>query len=172
MALVWRLRSEGGAFAAEADGLGGAARLAAYKVAHGDCSVSRDWAEDRRLATWVKTQRMLKRKLDRSEPSMGMTVAWVAMLTTLGLVRDTKTASAAKTAAEVKAVEEAAAAAAAAAAVAVKHRRALLVVISYNRDPAGARAVGRGGGVRAGTAGGGRAGPGRACGAAHASAEY
>ena len=31
------------------------ARLAAYKAAHGDCSMPYDWAEDPRLATWIKT---------------------------------------------------------------------------------------------------------------------
>jgi hypothetical protein len=63
------------------------ARLAAYKAAHGDCSVPGGWAEDPRLANWVNTQRKLKRKLDRGEPgSMGMTAERAARLTALGLV--------------------------------------------------------------------------------------
>ena len=61
------------------------ARLAAYKAAHGDCSVPRGWAEDPRLANWVGNQRRLKRKLDRGEPSEGMTAARAARLTSLGL---------------------------------------------------------------------------------------
>jgi hypothetical protein len=60
------------------------ARLAAYKVAHGDCNVPQGWAEDPRLATWVKTQRETKRKLDRGEPSKGMTTERAARLTALG----------------------------------------------------------------------------------------
>jgi hypothetical protein len=36
------------------------ARLAAYKAAHGDCNVPRDWAEDPRLADWVDMQRRFK----------------------------------------------------------------------------------------------------------------
>jgi predicted secreted Zn-dependent protease len=64
-------------------------RLAAYKDAHGDCNVSSRWAEDPRLGNWVKSQRTLKRKLDRGEPSKGMTVERVVRLTALGLVWDT-----------------------------------------------------------------------------------
>ena len=62
--------------------------LAAYKAAHGDCKVPQHWAEDPRLANWVNKQRKLKRKLDRGEPSDGMTVARAARLTALGLVWD------------------------------------------------------------------------------------
>jgi hypothetical protein len=58
------------------------------KAEHGDCNVPLRWAEDRRLGRWVNTQRVLKRKLDRGEPSEGMTVARVARLTALGLVWD------------------------------------------------------------------------------------
>ena len=61
------------------------ARLAAYKAAHGDCNVSQGWAEDPRLGHWVSMQRTRKRKLDRGEPSNGMTAARAAKLTTLGL---------------------------------------------------------------------------------------
>jgi hypothetical protein len=64
------------------------ARLAAYKAEHGDCSVPVRGAEDPRLGTWVHTQRVLKRKLDRGEPSKGMTAARAARLTALGLVWD------------------------------------------------------------------------------------
>ena len=67
------------------------ARLAAYKVAHGDCSLPWNWAEDPRLARWVSMQRHLKRKLDRGESSEGMTAARVTRLTALGLVWDPPT---------------------------------------------------------------------------------
>jgi predicted secreted Zn-dependent protease len=60
------------------------ARLAAYKAAHGDCKVPRRWAEDPRLGSWVCTQRQLKRKLDRGEPSEGMTAERTARLEALG----------------------------------------------------------------------------------------
>ena len=61
-------------------------RLAAYKAAHGDCSVPACWAEDVGLATWVSKQRHLKWKLDRGEPSSGMTMERAARLMALGLV--------------------------------------------------------------------------------------
>ena len=64
------------------------ARLVAYKAAHGDCRVPDGWAEDPRLANWVKTQRSYKRRLDRGEPSAGMTAERAARLTALGLVWD------------------------------------------------------------------------------------
>ena len=64
------------------------ARLAAYKVEHGDCSVPMNWAEDPRLGNWVHNQRKLKRKLDRGEPSEGMTAERAAKLTAVGLVWD------------------------------------------------------------------------------------
>jgi hypothetical protein len=64
------------------------ARLAAYKAAHGDCSVPQRWAEDPRLGSWVSTQRRLKRKLDRVEPSEGMTAERAARLTALGFAWD------------------------------------------------------------------------------------
>jgi hypothetical protein len=60
------------------------ARLVAYKVEHGNCNVPQGWAEDPRLARWVRTQRVLKRKLDRGEPSEGMTAERAARLTALG----------------------------------------------------------------------------------------
>ena len=63
-------------------------RLAAYKAARGNCNVPRHWAEDPRLATWVNNQRTFKRKLDRGEPSLGMTLTRAARLTALGLVWD------------------------------------------------------------------------------------
>ena len=62
------------------------ARLAAYKVAHGDCNVPARWAEDLALAKWVFSQRQYKKKLDRGEPSRGMTAERAARLTALGLV--------------------------------------------------------------------------------------
>jgi hypothetical protein len=42
------------------------------------------WAENPRLGRWVGKQRTLKRKLDRGEPSEGMTAARAARLTALG----------------------------------------------------------------------------------------
>jgi hypothetical protein len=66
------------------------ARLAAYKAAHGDCNVPWGWPEDPRLGRWVNTQRALKRKLDRGEPSRGMTASRAARLTALGLVWDAR----------------------------------------------------------------------------------
>ena len=60
------------------------ARLAAYKAEHGDCNVTMRWAEDPKLDTWVNTQRKFKRKLDRGEPSEGMTAARAAKLDKLG----------------------------------------------------------------------------------------
>jgi hypothetical protein len=61
------------------------AQLAAYKAAHGDCNVPKGWAEDPRLANWVKTQRVHKKALGRGEPSRGMTAARAARLEALGL---------------------------------------------------------------------------------------
>jgi hypothetical protein len=60
------------------------ARLAAYKAAHGDCKVPKQWAEDPRLGRWVHNQRKCKKKLDRGEPGRGMTVERAARLTALG----------------------------------------------------------------------------------------
>jgi hypothetical protein len=62
------------------------ARLAAYKAVHGDCNVPDRWAEDPRLVNWVSTQRQLKRRLDRGEPSLGMTAERAARLTALDFV--------------------------------------------------------------------------------------
>jgi hypothetical protein len=64
------------------------AKLEMYQVEHGDCNVLRGWAENPRLGRWVDTQRKLKRKLDRGEPSEGITAARVVKLTTLGLAWD------------------------------------------------------------------------------------
>jgi hypothetical protein len=63
-------------------------RLIAYKAAHGDCNVPQGWAEDLRHASWVGAQRVYKRKLDRGEPSLGMTAERAARLTALGFVWD------------------------------------------------------------------------------------
>jgi hypothetical protein len=60
------------------------ARLVDYKAGHGDCKVPQDWAEDPSLASWVTNQRANQWKLDRDEPSEGMTHARWAQLTTLG----------------------------------------------------------------------------------------
>jgi hypothetical protein len=71
------------------------ARLAAYKAAHGDCHVPRSWAEvnsagvsNKHLSNWVSMQRALKRKLDRGEPSRGMTAGRAAKLAKLGFAWD------------------------------------------------------------------------------------
>jgi hypothetical protein len=50
--------------------------------------VPRGWAKDPQLVSWVNSQRHLKRKLDRGEPSNGMTAARAARLTAIGLVWD------------------------------------------------------------------------------------
>jgi hypothetical protein len=55
--------------------------------------VPRGWAEDPRLASWVKNQRKHKRKLDRGEPGQGMTAARAAKLTALGFAWDPSTAA-------------------------------------------------------------------------------
>jgi hypothetical protein len=60
------------------------AKLEAYRRGHGDCNVPRRWAEDPRLGRWVDTQRQGKKKLDRGEPSLGMTAARAAKLEALG----------------------------------------------------------------------------------------
>jgi hypothetical protein len=66
------------------------ARLAVYKEAHGgDCNVPQGWAEDPRLGSWVHRQRTHKKKLDRSDPSPGMTAARVVKLEALGFVWET-----------------------------------------------------------------------------------
>ena len=44
------------------------------------------WAEDPRLGSWVNTQRKLRRRLDRGEPTAGMTAERATRLTALGLV--------------------------------------------------------------------------------------
>jgi hypothetical protein len=46
--------------------------------------VPQRWAEDPTLGKWVNTQRVGKRKLDRGEPSEGMTAARAAKLEALG----------------------------------------------------------------------------------------
>ena len=61
-------------------------RLEAYKAVHGDCNVPLRWADDKQLGKWVNMQRVGKRKLDRSEPSQGMTAERAARLTALGFV--------------------------------------------------------------------------------------
>jgi hypothetical protein len=60
------------------------AKLEAYKRRHGDCNVPKGWAEDPPLGGWVNSQRVLKKKLDRGNPSPGMTAARVAKLDALG----------------------------------------------------------------------------------------
>jgi hypothetical protein len=65
------------------------AKLKAYKRRHGDCNVPARWAEDPRLGSWVSDQRACKKKLDRGEPSRGITAARVARLEALGFAWDT-----------------------------------------------------------------------------------
>ena len=84
--MAWAGLVDGGRRTKEAEWGAQLARLAAYKAAHGDCSVPQRWAEDTRLGRWVNMQRVRKRKLDRGEPSLGMTAERAARLTALGLV--------------------------------------------------------------------------------------
>jgi hypothetical protein len=81
-AVISKLRSEGPRN--DAGWEAQLAKLKAYKRKHGDCIVPRRWAEDKPLGTWVKSQRLFKRKLDRGEPSEGMTATRVAKLDKLG----------------------------------------------------------------------------------------
>jgi hypothetical protein len=60
------------------------ARLVAYKVVHGDCDVP--MRIHFALGSSVNSHHYLKRKLDRGEPSEGMTAERAARLTALGLV--------------------------------------------------------------------------------------
>jgi hypothetical protein len=60
------------------------ASLSAYKRRHGDCNVPRNWAEDKRLGTWVNTQRRGKKALDGGAPSRGIKAARAAKLEALG----------------------------------------------------------------------------------------
>jgi hypothetical protein len=60
------------------------AKLVQYKRMHGDCIVPRRWVEDPPLGRWVCHQRKCKKKLDRGEPSEGMTAARAAKLEALG----------------------------------------------------------------------------------------
>jgi hypothetical protein len=70
------------------------AKLTVYKSEHGDCNVPasslaayrayRVNKEDPRLSSWV-SKRRLKRKLDRGEPSGGMTAHRAAKLDAIGL---------------------------------------------------------------------------------------
>ena len=61
------------------------ARLADYKVAHGDCDVPNRYVKDKvALGLWVADQRQHKNKLARGEPCKGMTAERVARLTALG----------------------------------------------------------------------------------------
>ena len=60
------------------------AKLAQYKRRHGDCIVPQRWAEDKQLGNWVHDQRARKKKLDKGEPSDGMTAARAVKLEALG----------------------------------------------------------------------------------------
>jgi hypothetical protein len=59
-------------------------KLKAYKRRHGDCKLPQGWAEDKPLGRWVDNQRQNKKKLDRGEPSEGMSLARVEKLDALG----------------------------------------------------------------------------------------
>jgi hypothetical protein len=59
------------------------AKLEASKAEHGDCNVPQGWASDPPLGSWVYTQRMKKKKLDRGDPNSGMTAARVNKLNEL-----------------------------------------------------------------------------------------
>ena len=60
------------------------AKLEAYTRKYGDSNVPARWAEDPPLGNWVMQQRACKKKLDRGEPSAGMTAARAARLEALG----------------------------------------------------------------------------------------
>jgi hypothetical protein len=60
------------------------AKLVAYKAEHGDYNVPRRWPKDPGLGNWVSHQRKTKKKLDRGEPSKGMTAARAAKLDACG----------------------------------------------------------------------------------------
>jgi hypothetical protein len=59
------------------------AKLQAYQQEHGDINIHKE-SEHRALRVWVMNQRAGKRKLDRGEPSLGMTAARAARLDALG----------------------------------------------------------------------------------------
>jgi hypothetical protein len=61
-------------------------KLKKYRRRHSNCNVPQRWAEDPTLGRWVESQRVYKKKLDRGEPSHGMTAARAAKLETLGFV--------------------------------------------------------------------------------------
>jgi hypothetical protein len=72
------------------------AKLSVYKAAHGDCNVPQRWSEDRTLGRWVSDQRKYKKKLDRGEPSHGMTSARAVKLNALGFVWELSAAAISK----------------------------------------------------------------------------
>jgi hypothetical protein len=72
------------------------AKLMAYTRKHGDCSVPQSWAEDPRLGRSAYHQRALKKRLDRGEPSPGITAARAAKLDTLGLAWELSIAATSK----------------------------------------------------------------------------
>jgi hypothetical protein len=72
------------------------AQLKKYKAAHGDCSVPQRWAEDPWLGSWVNDQRKYKKKMDRGEPSEGMTAARVGRLDALGFAWELSAAAISK----------------------------------------------------------------------------
>ena len=84
LGFAWELSHSGGNRTDDAGWEAQLAKLKNYKREHGDCNVPRSWAEDPKVGRWVMTQRRTKRKLDRGEPSEGMTAARAAKLDALG----------------------------------------------------------------------------------------
>ena len=84
LGFVWELSAAAHGGRDDAGWEGWLAKLKAYKQEHGDCNVQQGWAEDPPLGRWVDRQRQFKKKLDRGEPSKGMTAARAAKLEALG----------------------------------------------------------------------------------------
>ena len=72
------------------------AKVEKYKRKHSDCNVPVGWAEDPGLGIWVRDQRAYKKKLDRGEPSVGMTAARVGKLGALGFAWELSAAAISK----------------------------------------------------------------------------
>ena len=62
------------------------AKLEACMAESGDSSAPVAWAEDPGLGRWVTAQRAHKKRLDRGQPSFGMTAARAAKLEALGFM--------------------------------------------------------------------------------------
>jgi hypothetical protein len=88
LGFAWDAPNNGGGISNEVGWESLLAKLTKYKVEHGDCNVPQSWAEDPKLANWVHNQRQNKKKLDRGEPSKGMTAARAAKLEAIGFAWD------------------------------------------------------------------------------------